>query len=99
MSCSVNRWGSGTTCETPRSTELAKELQNRITAMNNERAKQDTIWNLSGSTTSSFESLTLSTTNGAITNGAITNGASTTNGAMTNGAPISNLASFKTCNS
>ena len=89
MSCSVNRWGSGTTCEKPRSTELAKELQNRITAMNNERAKQDTIWNLSGSTTSSFESLTLSTTNGAITNGA----------SATNGVSISNRASFKTCNS
>jgi len=72
MSCTVNRWGSGTTCEKPRSTELAKEMNLRITAMNQERAKQDTIWNLSGSASSS---LTLSATNGAST----TNGASISN--------------------
>ena len=52
MSCTVNRWGPGTTCEKPRSTELAKEMQSRITAMNQERAKQDTIWNLPSDSTS-----------------------------------------------
>ena len=50
MLCTVNRWGPGTTCEKPRSTELAKEMQARITAMNQERAKQDTIWLLPSDT-------------------------------------------------
>lgn len=44
MSCSVNRWGTGTTCERPSNTEAAKELQTRIAAMAQERAKQDAMW-------------------------------------------------------
>jgi hypothetical protein len=42
--CGVNRWGAGTTCEKPTNTESAKELQARIAAMNQERAKQDNMW-------------------------------------------------------
>jgi hypothetical protein len=44
MSCSVNRWGKGTTCERPSNSEAAKELQARIAAMSQERAKQDMMW-------------------------------------------------------
>jgi len=51
MSCFVNRWGPGTTCEKPVNSESAKEMQARITAMNQERAKQDMIWNLPSDTT------------------------------------------------
>jgi hypothetical protein len=47
MSCSVNRWGTGTTCERPSNSEAAKELQARIAAMSQERAKQDMMWNSS----------------------------------------------------
>jgi len=44
MSCSVNRWGPGTTCEKPQNSESAKELKARIEKMNMERAKQDSMW-------------------------------------------------------
>ena len=44
MSCSVNRWGPGTTCEKPANSESAKELKARIEKMNMERAKQDSMW-------------------------------------------------------
>lgn len=47
MSCSINRWGKGTTCERPSNSEAAKELQARIAAMSQERAKQDMMWNSS----------------------------------------------------
>lgn len=53
MSCSVNRWGTGTTCEKPSNTEAAKELQARIAAMSQERAKQDMMWNSSVATPTS----------------------------------------------
>ena len=49
MSCSVNRWGKGTTCERPSNSEAAKELQARIAAMSQERAKQDMMWTQSSS--------------------------------------------------
>jgi len=52
MSCSVNRWGKGTTCERPSNSEAAKELQARIAAMSQERAKQDMMWTQSSSTSS-----------------------------------------------
>lgn len=42
--CALNRWGPGTTCERPINTEASKELQAKIKAMQEERAKQDTIW-------------------------------------------------------
>jgi hypothetical protein len=42
--CGRNRWGPGTTCEKPTNTEAAKELEERISAMTKERAKQDQMW-------------------------------------------------------
>ena len=42
--CALNRWGPGTTCERPINTEASKELLAKIKAMQEERAKQDTIW-------------------------------------------------------
>lgn len=56
MSCSVNRWGKGTTCERPSNSEAAKELQARIAAMSQERAKQDMMWTQSSSTSSATAS-------------------------------------------
>ena len=44
MKCAVNRWGPGTTCEKPKETQATKELEARITKMNEERAMQDSIW-------------------------------------------------------
>jgi len=44
MSCFVNRWGPGTTCEKPVNSESAKELKMRVEKMNTERAKQDSMW-------------------------------------------------------
>jgi hypothetical protein len=44
MSCFVNRWGPGTTCEKPVNSESAKELRMRVEKMNTERAKQDSMW-------------------------------------------------------
>jgi hypothetical protein len=46
--CALNRWGPGTTCERPTNTEAAKEIQLKIKAMQDERAKQDSIWNQQG---------------------------------------------------
>ena len=63
MSCSVNRWGTGTTCERPSNSEAAKELQARIAAMSQERAKQDMMWTQS----STSESATSSTTSAPAT--------------------------------
>ena len=54
MSCSVNRWGKGTTCERPSNSEAAKELQARIAAMSQERAKQDMMWTQSSNTPSAI---------------------------------------------
>jgi hypothetical protein len=56
MSCSVNRWGKGTTCERPSNSEAAKELQARIAAMSQERAKQDMMWTQSSNTPSAMAS-------------------------------------------
>jgi hypothetical protein len=56
MSCSVNRWGKGTTCERPSNSEAAKELQTRIAAMSQERAKQDMMWTQSSTSTASESS-------------------------------------------
>jgi hypothetical protein len=43
-SCGVNRWGPGTTCEKPKNSESTKELADRISKMQMERAKQDSMW-------------------------------------------------------
>jgi len=43
--CALNRWGPGTTCERPINIEGAKEIQAKIKAMQDERAKQDSVWN------------------------------------------------------
>lgn len=43
-SCGVNRWGPGTTCEKPKNSESTKELTERISKMQMERAKQDSMW-------------------------------------------------------
>jgi hypothetical protein len=40
----VNRWGPGTTCEKPKNSESTKELADRISKMQMERAKQDSMW-------------------------------------------------------
>jgi len=42
--CAINRWGPGTPCNKPINTEASKELQAKIKAMQDERAKQDTMW-------------------------------------------------------
>ena len=44
MRCACNRWGPGTTCEKPTNTAGAKELQDRLAAMRNERTVQDKMW-------------------------------------------------------
>jgi hypothetical protein len=44
MRCACNRWGPGTTCEKPSNTAASKELQDRLTAMRNERTTQDKMW-------------------------------------------------------
>ena len=44
MQCAVRRWGPGTTCERPANTVASKELQQRLTALNAERSKQDKMW-------------------------------------------------------
>ena len=67
MSCSVNRWGKGTTCERPSNSEAAKELQARIAAMSQERAKQDMMWTQS----SASESIATSSTAPATTSSAM----------------------------
>ena len=43
-SCSVNRWGPGTTKERPPNTHVAKEIEARMAEMSRERDKQDSIW-------------------------------------------------------
>uniref|UniRef100_A0A6C0K2H0 Uncharacterized protein n=1 Tax=viral metagenome TaxID=1070528 RepID=A0A6C0K2H0_9ZZZZ len=45
--CGVKRWGPGTTKERTPNTETAKEIQERMIALNAERAKQDQMWNIS----------------------------------------------------
>jgi hypothetical protein len=47
-SCGVNRWGPGTTCEKPKNSESVKELTERISKMQMERAKQDSMWTTPG---------------------------------------------------
>jgi hypothetical protein len=44
MRCACNRWGPGTTSEKPSHTAASKELQERLTAMRNERTVQDKMW-------------------------------------------------------
>lgn len=44
MRCACNRWGPGTTYEKPINTAGAKELQDRLAAMRNERTVQDKMW-------------------------------------------------------
>jgi hypothetical protein len=41
----VKRWGPGTTKERVSNSETAKEIQERMAALNAERAKQDQMWN------------------------------------------------------
>ena len=43
--CAVKRWGPGTTKERVPDSETAKEIQERMAALNAERAKQDQMWN------------------------------------------------------
>jgi len=43
--CAVKRWGPGTTKERASNSESAKEIQERMAALNAERAKQDQMWN------------------------------------------------------
>jgi len=43
--CAVKRWGPGTTKERVSNSESAKEIQERMAALNAERAKQDQMWN------------------------------------------------------
>jgi hypothetical protein len=45
MQCAVRRWGPGTTKERPTSTQVAKELQERLVVLQSERQKQDAMWN------------------------------------------------------
>jgi hypothetical protein len=47
MQCAVRRWGPGTTCERSVSTTASKELQDRLTKLNAERLKQDSMWDKS----------------------------------------------------
>ncbi len=44
MRCACNRWGPGTTCEKPSNSAAAKELQEKLAAMRNERTVQDKMW-------------------------------------------------------
>ena len=41
----MKRWGPGTTKERASNSESAKEIQERMAALNAERAKQDQMWN------------------------------------------------------
>ena len=41
----MKRWGPGTTKERVNNSESAKEIQERMAALNAERAKQDQMWN------------------------------------------------------
>ena len=41
----MKRWGPGTTKERVSNSETAKEIQERMAALNAERAKQDQMWN------------------------------------------------------
>jgi len=41
----VKRWGPGTTKERIPDSETSKEIQERMAALNAERAKQDQMWN------------------------------------------------------
>jgi len=41
----VKRWGPGTTKERVSNSESAKEIQERMAALNAERARQDQMWN------------------------------------------------------
>jgi hypothetical protein len=43
--CAVKRWGPGTTKERIPDSETSKEIQERMAALNAERAKQDQMWN------------------------------------------------------
>jgi hypothetical protein len=56
--CARNRWGPGTRCDKPTSTENAKELETRIAQMNETRAKQDQMW--TNTTVETSSSLTTS---------------------------------------
>lgn len=51
MQCAVRRWGPGTTCERPINTNAAKELQEKLAKMNQERLNQDKMWDDSANTT------------------------------------------------
>jgi hypothetical protein len=65
--CSVNRWGSGTTCERPVNTEASKELQERLSMMAQERAKQDKMWTQDSTTSATSVSATLTTATSTLT--------------------------------
>lgn len=41
----MKRWGPGTTKERVSNSETAKEIQERMAALNAERARQDQMWN------------------------------------------------------
>ena len=41
----MKRWGPGTTKERVSNSESAKEIQERMAALNAERARQDQMWN------------------------------------------------------
>jgi hypothetical protein len=51
MQCAVRRWGPGTTCERPINSDAAKELQEKLAKMNQERLNQDKMWNDTTNTT------------------------------------------------
>jgi hypothetical protein len=42
--CVHCKWGTGTTCEKPSSSQSAKELADRLKQMQEERTKQDVAW-------------------------------------------------------
>jgi hypothetical protein len=44
MRCACNRWGPGTTCERPSNTAASKEIQDKLTKMQQERSQQDKMW-------------------------------------------------------
>lgn len=39
-----NRWGKGTTCEKTPDTDASKEIKDKLTLLQAERARQDTMW-------------------------------------------------------
>ncbi len=41
MSCMVNKWGRGTTCEKSPNSAVAKELEKKLASMLSERTNQD----------------------------------------------------------